>query len=194
MMPNETVELAALERAIRSVEPTRAPIGLRAALRSDLTRAAGARTASWLAPLAAAQRLAFAAIVALLLMGGIAVAASAPGDLAYPIKDAIVRLFVGSMPSENVAPSAPQFAPIDPTIRPMSSEVPAPAPAPGASGPPALPLAPAAPMPQPGQTTLPATPAASAAPTVSGPPRATPAVTPDPAGPRATPAVPPQHP
>jgi hypothetical protein len=192
MTTHETIELAALERAIRSVEPGRAPEGLRSALRADLVSAAAARDTSvfsWLTPM---SRLAFAAIALVLAAGGLMVAASAPGDVAYPIKDAIVRLIFPSVSDELRAPSVPDvFETASPIpVQPTTAE-------PGSPAPTGVPSVPP-------EETLPAVPtgpsnvvAPNAAPTgpndTTAPAHAIPAVPPDPAGPRATPAVPPTH-
>jgi hypothetical protein len=187
MTPYETAEVTSLERAIRSLEPLTAPAGLRAGLRRELVQAAAARGGFGLATLLApAPRLAFAALAAVLLItSGWVVAASAPGDVAYPIKDAIVRLLFPSARDELRVPSIPGIFDVAP--RPITTAPPSPAapPAPPDVTAPVMPDVPGnAPMP----TAAPATPADP-----TSPARATPAVPPDPAGPRATPAVPPPH-
>jgi hypothetical protein len=200
----ESADLVALERAIRSLEPERAPDGLRSALRRDLVIAADARPA--VAPMArlfaAVPRLAFAAAAAVLLItSGWAVAASAPGDLLYPLKETIVRSFSPSQTDEIRVPSTddlvgspPDAEPADPSSRPLGSAAPV-IPAvlgdrPAATSAPAR----AEPSEAPAQATNPAATGAPApAESSDAPARATPAIPPDPAGPRATPAVPPPH-
>jgi hypothetical protein len=196
MTPNETVELAALERAIRSLEPPRAPQGLRLALRHDLARAAAARGSFGLASLLApVPRSAFAALAALLLItSGWAIAASAPGDVVYPVKDAIVRLLFGPASEDLRVPLFPDvLRPPRATSAPLTpgSDIP-PAPAPDRIDAPSVPDV-QVPVATPAASPR-ATPAASEEATPDGPARATPAVPPDPAGPRATPAVPPPRP
>jgi hypothetical protein len=194
-MASQSAELLALERAIRSLGLQRAPDGLRSALRRDLVVAADARpaVASLAALVAPAPRFAFAALAALLLItSGWAVAASAPGDLLYPLKETIVRSFWPSGADEIRVPSigdlfrSPETVPADPadpSSRPFRTAAPVI---------PAVPRASAAPA-----ATSAAEPAATSAPepaeSSDAPARATPAIPPDPAGPRATPAVPPPH-
>jgi hypothetical protein len=184
MRPYEGADLPALERAIRTLEPLRAPEGLRSTLRSELLSAAGARPARgpFAALFSAAHRLAFAAAL-LLLASGWTIAASAPGDVLYPIKEAIVRLIS--------VPERQEPLPMDSEVIeiPIGTDAPTtPRPVPTASTIPAVPLVPGAPI----APDAPLPTAGPSAPTGStGPARATPAIPPDPAGPRATPAVPP---
>jgi hypothetical protein len=192
MTPHETVELASLERAIRSVEPLTAPAGLRAGLRRELVQAAAARGSFGLATLLApAPRLAFAALAAVLLItSGWVVAASAPGDVAYPVKDAIVRLLFPSARDELRVPPIPGIFDVPPpalTTAPPTIAPPS-APPPFAPSDVIAPIVPGAPRGVPLVTAEPATPTDA-----TSPARATPAVPPDPAGPRATPAIPPPH-
>jgi hypothetical protein len=185
MRPYEGADLLGLERAIRTLEPLRAPDRLRSTLRSELLSAASARPARgpFAAPFSAAHRITFAAAGALLLLAsGWTIAASAPGDVLYPIKEAIVRLI--SVPERQDLP------PMDSEVieAPITEASTRPGPVPTASAIPAVPLAPDAPI-------APAAPLPNASPTApigsTQPARATPAVPPAPPGPRATPAVPP---
>ena len=210
MTPHGALEFADLERAIRSLGPLRAPAVLRSALRRDLLAAAARRSfgpASLIAPM---PRLAFAALAVLLLAtSGWALAASAPGDVVYPVKDAILRLVIGPRdelraplvpdvlgpPSATGAPLLPGPELVRPSTDPDRIGVPAAPILPEVQVPLATPVepfgAPAAAVtpagPEPASMAVPA-PATSA-----GPARAIPAVPPDPPGPRATPAIPPRH-
>lgn len=192
MKTYESADLAGLERAIRSLAPVRAPDGLRIALRHELLAAASARQAHrpFAALFPSVRRIAFAVVATFFLMSGWAIAASAPGDLGYPIKEAIVRLIFPSERQERVpmdrdviempptTPGAPTTPQPDPAA-PMVPDLPLV---------PDVPLAPEVPLDVPLPTAGPDVPTGS-----TGPARATPAIPPDPAGPRATPALPPPH-
>jgi hypothetical protein len=194
MTQYEMTELTALERAIRSVEPLTAPAGLRAGLRRELVQAAAARGSFGLATLLApAPRLAFAVLAAVLLItSGWVVAASAPGDVVYPIRDAIVRLLFPSARDELRVPPVPGIFDVPsitsaPTAAPPSLAAPL-APQDVIAPDMIAPVVPDAPRDEPMPTAGPETSADA-----TSPARATPAIPPDPPGPRATPAVPPPH-
>lgn len=194
-MNDERGDLMALERAIRSLPPMRAPDELRSTLRQDLAAAAAARGAAFpLAVLfASVRRFAYAIIAALFVLGsGWAIAASAPGDPVYPVKEAIVRLmFPAGTESPGVRPIRDIVEAPSATSEPVATSAPS-SPAPGVldgSGTRETPRAPDA-TGAPAGAPLPSLPPAT---TPEGPARATPAVTPVPPGPRATPAVPPSH-
>ncbi len=207
MTAQETAELAALERAIRSLEPLAASQGLRSALRSDLARAAAARRPFGLgAFVAPVPRVAFAALAALLLItSGWAVAASAPGDLVYPIKNAIVRLVLRpasddlrvpplrelpELPPATLAPASPGSDLSQPSTAGGRIEAPVPSEIPQASNDPVV--APTASIVPEVQAPAP-TPGGASATASAAPARAIPAIPPYPPGPRATPAIPPEH-